>query len=388
MFNPRKDFEKYINRTLGPLFKENGFKRYKVRSFVRITADNIVQSFNFQKSAGFSFYININSMPLSANMPSNFVEKGLRLSTNFALFNHTDSVGRFDFQTEYILNKGIEEIDLSLRQKVLKWFDIHGVNNSFIDYELNSDEVLILNGYHKVVELPFIYLLLQAKEYDAAEKYLNSMKERLRTENSIHGVKVNDEVLSLLTLIEKSDHLSIENLLLARIKNNLINFKLDKFKHIKVKEIPLAKYKELEYVPKEILNLPRNGGVESYHQILNGNEVMFNRLVSLFENRSDFKCHSESRIEITKNEKASFHFVLNTSEYVKEDTSEYYHWFLRRGVNLDEIKDNDQRIEIWCDYTIQSENSTYALRKELLDIVYKEISKFLFIPGQSKFYNS
>ena len=55
MYNPRKEFDKNLNRKLGSILKENGFKRYKTSNYVRVTKYNIVQIINFQKSSGFQF---------------------------------------------------------------------------------------------------------------------------------------------------------------------------------------------------------------------------------------------------------------------------------------------------------------------------------------------
>ena len=77
MYNPRKDFEKNVNKILGSFLKSKGFKRFKTRNYLRVTSDYILQIINFQKSTGFTYYINLSSIPLANIQKSFFAEGGL-----------------------------------------------------------------------------------------------------------------------------------------------------------------------------------------------------------------------------------------------------------------------------------------------------------------------
>ncbi len=387
MYNPRKDFEKYVNKILGPLFKSNGFKRYKTRNYVRITKDNIVQSFNFQKADGFAFYINLNSMPLSAEINPYFVEAGLRIQNIHSNFVNTDKAGRFEFGTEYILNKSLEEIRLFLESKLFVWFDINGISKSCIDFEKYVKDNEPKHNHHLIGKLPFIYLLLQEKNYSDAHTFATQLLKYIVSENKPYLNKSKDEVKLLKKMAQLEDESEISNLLLIRSEQTKSDLGITKFKLFEVKYTNLEEYLNREFRNKETLKLSKNGGVEHYHQILNANTEMFYKLKELLCSFPNFIEHNDRRVEIKQNEKASFHFVLNNYDFVLEDNNDIFNWFeTNKGIILSDVGGNSQRIELWCDFTIQSENNTYQLRDDILQILRDKLSDKIFIPGRFKFY--
>lgn len=389
MFNPRKDFEKRANKILGEYLKTQGFKRFKTRNFIRVTTDYFLQIINFQKSAGFAYYININSIPLSSVQYSFFAEGGARIQNLYPDFIHDDSTGRFEFGNEYLLVQNLNEILEFIKSKGIYWLDLVGNSDTFMQYE---NEAEIKKDYYPLLkkhvnrELDLTFLMLQCEKYDEAKDYLLNLKELLHEKgDKFYLNRHKDTIDSLLLMLKHSNIDSIKNTIERNINESIQNLALGKIKLHQVDCINLTEFKEKEYVGLKINAIPGSGGVEHYHQILDGDITMFQALKKRFEVDFELVVISDLRFALKYSEKGSFHFVHNSFETVKDDIVEICQWHERKGLDLSQLLGQSTRIDFWCDHTYQDNVSSYAIRDKINKIIHDEFSNLIYIPGQYKF---
>lgn len=390
MYNPRKDFEKNVNKILGAFLKSNGFKSFKTRNYVRITTDYILQIVNFQKSAGFAYYINISSIPLANIQKSFFAEGGLRIQYLSSDFIHNDSSGRFEFGTEYLATQNLEELLDFFKSKAIYWFDLLGNSNTFLEYENGVEDQKqsslrpLLKG-STMKELNYAFLQLQCEKYDDTHKYLESLNALIAEKNEHFYLNQDKEKInSLLTQINNSDFASIKRLIQENIEKNIENLSLGKFKLYKCPKISLNEYLAIKHVTNHKNLIPGNRGVEHYFHILNGDISIFENLKTRLNKEFQLVEISAFRFALVLDEKVSFHFVLNNYDFVKDDILEIYQWYGNKGMELKELENQKTRIEFWCDFPTRT-SVTSPTKDKLIQIIRDKISNIIWMPGRNKF---
>jgi len=86
----------------------------------------------------------MSSIPLANIQKSFFAEGGLRIQNLNPNFLHDDSVGRFEFGTEYLMIQNLEEIVDFFKSKAIYWFDMLGNSDTFLEYATSTGVKLCL----------------------------------------------------------------------------------------------------------------------------------------------------------------------------------------------------------------------------------------------------
>lgn len=411
MYDPRKDFEKSVNKILGFFLKSNGFKRYKGRNFIRLTTGNFLQSISFQKSAGFTYYINLNSVSLANIQKSYFPDGGLRISNLYTKFRHNCGSGRFESESEYLMTCNLEEITDFFRQKGIYWFDMLGDKTTFLEYEQNvirgkNNYLLPLFNRAKSPNLGYAYLLLQNTKYAEAKKYLEEMSALIEERNeNFYLRKKKDQIDSLLKLLNTNNFTAIDDLIKSNVQKSIANCSLAKTKPYSIEKIDLKEYLDITYLPKENNPIPGGRGFDKSFWILDSNDKMYQNLKNRLEAEFEITEVSEYRFAIIMDEKSCFHCAFHRYDFIERDIAAIYSyyqqksrywqgvekeniteiraWYHDKVLRLRNLEQQDSRIEFWSDYSSVSKD---RMRKRLVRIIIEEFDALLFSRHNFNFF--
>ena len=263
------------------------------------------------------------------------------------------------------------------------WFDINGRGDSCVEFETNSIDNGPEYNRHLIGKLPFIYLLLQEQKFEEMSKhtneYIDSIKESKKSESLLKEIK------DLRSYESEDERVNLKDFLEGRVEQNLLQYKLEKFRPYEVPNTHVSEYYESNHAFHEDMKFLSNGLIDYYHQILDADNEMFEDVRQVLKSFPEYIEHSEERIELKQDEKVSVHLALNSYDFVQQDNNEVFEWYGRQEIQLNDVQNNPQRIEIWSNHT---GTDTGELRKKILTKLRNEISDKIFIPGRAKLYEN
>lgn len=392
MYFAKKDFEKAVTRILGKDFADAGFKRYKSRNFVRVTPDNLLQILNFQKSAGFSYFINVNSFPLSQDKIVFNSEGGLRLSNLGYKLRHQHLYKKFDFGSQYLCEAGLYEIQQYFHSHILPWFNMTGHPDTFLEFEektevRSTDQLQIrplFKGF-RTQEFNFGQLLLLNNQLDQATEWYENLRQLLENNEKPYLELGQQEIADFLPLLHAKDSEGIRQKMQENAQRNAEELGFSKLKPVTPPRVTYEDFWNIP-APPEYIPFPGKPLVEYLYFILDGDDAMFQKIAADLKDSYNVESMSKNRIAVTTQEGLVFHMALNDTPYVTEDLIEITEKMTKSGFDLDPLKGHSTRIECWRGFTNERQINSKPIREALMNRLHENFSQFIFIPGRWRFY--
>lgn len=246
MYNPKKDFSKEWTLGIVNPLKIYGFKKYKSNNIIRLNSAGILQSINFQKSrwGGYSFYVNIQIIPLQFLQKSFFSEGGIRIES---LTQDLEKNGRSSFNFGHQVNAraSFADIRLSMIEKIIPWLDMLSTPQGILEFESDIHEsqrksIFPYYSHERLFSKAVkAFLSLTMEEYSMAEQLLLSVGRNQKDDTNGEMVFVRDKQYDfLISMIQNKDFDSIKTLIDSNIEDSIRNLKLESVAKYTVAEAP------------------------------------------------------------------------------------------------------------------------------------------------------